>query len=249
MIRPFLIALQFLTRFPVRITSEYKENSVAHSLNYYPLVGLIIGLLLAGLASLFSDIPTFLSAALLLTIWVLITGGLHIDGLADSMDAWVGGLGDRDRTLAIMKDPYCGPAGVMGIVLLLLLKFAALHAILQSGHLIILVLSPLLGRTMLLLLFVTTPYVRSNGLGMAIAEHLPRKLIILVFVLTLVLVFFLVGINSLWLIASMLLVFILLRIMMMHRLGGMTGDVAGALVEVTETAILIFSLFNDIHLL
>ena len=239
MMRPFFVALQFLTRLPVRITSEPKENSVADSLNYYPLVGLIIGLLLAGLASLLSDAPTLLSAALLLAAWVLITGGLHIDGLADSMDAWVGGLGDRDRTLAIMKDPYCGPAGVVGIVLLLLLKFAALHAILQSGHLIILVLSPLLGRAILLLLFVTTPYVRSNGLGTAIVEHLSQKLIILVFVSTLVAVFYLVGVKSLWLIASMLLVFILLRIMMMRRLGGMTGDVAGALVEITEATTLV----------
>lgn len=108
MINPFLIALQFLTRLPVRIASEPDEKSIAQSLSYYPLVGLIIGALLAGIAWGLSGAPVLLSAALLLVTWVLVTGGLHLDGLADSMDAWVGGLGDRERTLAIMKDPYCG---------------------------------------------------------------------------------------------------------------------------------------------
>ena len=239
MIRPFFIALQFLTRLPVRMASEPDETDIAHSLSYYPLVGLIIGGLLAGLAWLLSDTPALLSAGLLLVAWVLVTGGLHLDGLADSMDAWVGGLGDHEKTLLIMKDPYCGPAGVAGIVLLLLLKFAALHAIMESGDLTILLLAPLFGRTVLLLLFITTPYVRSTGLATAIVSHLSRKLVMLVFVVTLITVFFLVGIGSLWLISMMMLVFILSRILMMRRIGGMTGDVAGALVEVTEVSVLI----------
>jgi len=241
--RPFFIALQFLTRLPVNITSEQDETSTAYSLSYYPLVGLIIGTLLASFAWILSDAPALLSAGLLLVIWVFVTGGLHIDGLADSMDAWVGGLGDRERTLAIMKDPYCGPAGVVGIVLLLLLKFVALHAIVESGNLIILLLAPLFGRTILLLLFITTPYVRSNGLGSAIVSHLPRKLNLLVFIITMAMVFFLVGIDSLWLMSMMILVFILSRILMMRRIRGMTGDVAGALVEITEVSILITAVF------
>lgn len=239
MIRPFFIALQFLTRLPVNISSKPDETSTANSLLYYPLVGLIIGVLLASLAWGLRDTPILLSAGLLLVVWVLITGGLHLDGLADSLDAWAGGLGDSERTLAIMKDPNCGPAGVVAIVLLLLLKFAALHAILQTGNLIILLLAPVLGRTILLLLFITTPYVRTNGLATAIVSHLPRKLLMLVFVVTLVAVFFVAGMSGLWLITIMLLVFILSRVLMMQRIGGMTGDVAGALVEVTEVSVLV----------
>lgn len=239
MIRPFFIALQFLTRLPVNISSKPDETSTANSLLYYPLVGLIIGVLLASLAWVLRDAPILLSAGLLLVVWVLITGGLHLDGLADSLDAWAGGLGDSERILAIMKDPNCGPAGVVAIVLLLLLKFAALHTILQTGNLIILLLAPVLGRTILLLLFITTPYVRTNGLGTAIVSHLPRKLLMLVFVVTLVAVFFVAGMSGLWLITIMLLVFILSRVLMMQRIGGMTGDVAGALVEVTEVSVLV----------
>ena len=239
MIRPFFIALQFLTRLPVRISSVPDEKSIANSLNYYPLVGFIIGSLLAAFSMLLNDAPGLFSAALLLLFWVFISGGLHLDGFADSMDAWVGGLGDREKTLAIMKDPCCGPAGVVGLILLLLIKFVAIHAALESENIMILVLAPLLARTVLLLLFLTTPYVRSNGLGSAMANYLPRKLILFVFTVTLITVIFLAGINALWLIAAMLVVFISSRVLMMQRIGGMTGDVAGALLEVTEAGILV----------
>jgi adenosylcobinamide-GDP ribazoletransferase len=243
MLRPFFIALQFLTRLPVRLSSTPDETSVAYSLSYYPLVGLIIGALLASVAWLLNGAPELISAALLLIIWVLITGGLHLDGLADSMDAWAGGLGDREKTLAIMKDPSCGPAGVVGIVLLLLLKFVALHAMIESENLIVILLAPLLGRTVLLLLFITTPYVRSNGLGSAISSCLPRRLILFVFIVTLVGVFVFAGVNSLWLMLVMVLIFVGLRVLMMRRIGGMTGDVAGGVVEVVEVGVLVVGVF------
>ncbi len=239
MIQPFFIALQFLTRLPVNIRRTPDERSTAYSLAYYPLVGLIIGALLAGFFWLLKDAPAILNAGLLLTAWVIITGGLHLDGLADSVDAWAGGFGDRERTLSIMKDPNCGPAGVVAIVLLLLLKFSALYVIVENGDWMTLLLAPVFGRTVLLLLFITTPYVRVKGLATAMASHLPQKLIFLVFITTLITVFFLAGTGSLWLMLMMLLVFIFLRVLMMSRIGGMTGDVAGALVEVTEVNVLV----------
>jgi len=106
-----LIAVQFLTRLPVPFRIDHQPRHIGHSLLYYPLVGLLIGgILLAGAELLQrTSLDTGLSAALLLTLWVLLTGGLHLDGLADSADAWVGGLGDKQHTLEIMKDPSCGP--------------------------------------------------------------------------------------------------------------------------------------------
>lgn len=238
MMRPFLIALQFLTQLPVRFVDFPEEHEIGHSLNYYALVGLLIGALLATLAWALSEAPVLLGAALLLATWVLLTGGLHLDGLADSADAWVGGQGDRDRTLAIMQDPRCGPAAVVVIVLLLLVKFSALHAIIIAGTWEALLLAPILGRAVLPMLFLTTPYARSQGLGTALSNHPPRHsgFIMATTVAALVVIN---GITTLWLILTVTLVFLLMRRMMWQRIGGCTGDTAGALVEVTETAVLL----------
>lgn len=254
MMRPFLIALQFLTRIPVRLKDNPTEKQIAASQLYYPLIGLLIGVLLILLAWVsqwvLPDVPTMLRAAIILTGWVLISGGLHLDGLADSADAWAGGLGDRDKTLAIMKDPACGPAGVVSIVLLLLLKFAALHALLEASAsasmpnlpLLVIVIAPMLARTVPSLLFLTTPYVRQHGLGSALVTGLPRRGLVFVIAAVVVSVLLLAGSMGLWLVLAVLIVFVLARRLMIQRIGGVTGDVAGALIEITELSVLVCAL-------
>jgi adenosylcobinamide-GDP ribazoletransferase len=172
---PWWIALQFLTRLPVTLAGMPTPEQNGRSLLFYPLVGLLIGLLLYGAQLLLGDTAVLLQAALVLTLWVGISGGLHLDGLADSADAWVGGLGDKQRTLEIMKDPRSGPIAVVVLVLLLLLKFSALVTLLESGAGLWLLLVPWLARALLPLLFLSTPYVRAGGLGQALASHLPRR--------------------------------------------------------------------------
>ena len=174
-LRPLLIALQFLTRLPVPLHGAPLERDIGRSLLYYPLVGLLLGGLLVALAWVPVGGGEGLRAALLLAVWAFASGGLHLDGLADSADAWVGSLGDRERTLLIMKDPNCGPAGVVALALVLLLKFAALQTLLAHGAWEALVFAPLLARTALPALFLTTPYVRPGGLGEALARYLPRR--------------------------------------------------------------------------
>ncbi|HHI94673.1 MAG TPA: adenosylcobinamide-GDP ribazoletransferase [Gammaproteobacteria bacterium] len=252
--RPFFIALQFLTRIPVRLKDNPNEKQIAASQLYYPLIGLLIGVLLILLVWVsqwvLPDVPTMLRAAIILTGWVLISGGLHLDGLADSADAWAGGLGDRDKTLAIMKDPACGPAGVVSIVLLLLLKFAALHALLEASAsasmpnlpLLVIVIAPMLARTVPSLLFLTTPYVRQHGLGSALVTGLPRRGLVFVIAAVVVSVLLLAGSMGLWLVLAVLIVFVLARRLMIQRIGGVTGDVAGALIEITELSVLVCAL-------
>lgn len=239
MMQPFLIALQFLTQFPVRFTTEPSKESIGRSIIYYPIVGLLIGLILTALGWLLSGFPPLITAALLLILWVSVTGGLHLDGLADSADAWVGGMGNQEKTLAIMKDPNCGPAGVVAIVLLLLLKFATLHTLLITNEWILLILATTFGRTILPLLFLTTPYVRSNGLGSDLTTHMPRRLTIFVVSLTSVLILILAGITYLAVLIAIVVIFWMFRHMMIRRIGGTTGDTAGALVEITETSVLL----------
>ena len=117
MIRYFLIALQFLTRLPVTLRSSPSKKEMGYSILFYPLIGLLLGIVLLVVSRLLVDVQSFLTAALLLLIWVGLTGALHLDGLADMSDAWVGGLGEQSRTLRIMKDPNCGPMGVTAIIL------------------------------------------------------------------------------------------------------------------------------------
>ena len=239
MIRPFLIALQFLTRLPVRLTGELSTADLGWSLLYYPLVGLLLGGLLVAGAWLLTDEAPLLAAALLLSVWVGLTGALHLDGLADMIDAWAGGRGDPERTLALMKDPCSGPQGVTGLVLVLLLKFAALAAHMQSGTYLPLLLAPFLGRSALPLLFLTTPYVRYGGLGAALAAGLPPLPAKVILLAVGILVLLGGGTGGVLGLVSALVLFVGLRRTMINRIGGTTGDTAGALIEIIEATTLV----------
>lgn len=237
--KAFLLALQFLTCLPVSLKAAPNPADWGRSAVAYPVIGFLIGLLLTGLQQLVGHADELLQAALLTAIWALITGGLHLDGLADSADAWVGGRGDRERTLAIMKDPRSGPAGVSAIVLALLLKFAALAALAKAGAWPALLLAPVLGRSALLALLLTTSYVRPGGLGSALSAHLPRAAAGLILAVALAASLFLAGRQGGFALAGAAIAWLALRQMMMHRLGGMTGDTMGAAVELTEVAVLV----------
>ncbi|WP_460095881.1 adenosylcobinamide-GDP ribazoletransferase [Pseudomonas sp. S3_C01] len=236
---PFWIALQFLSSLPVRLPGMPEPEQLGRSLLLYPVVGLLFGVLLWLLNALLLGTPLLLHAALLLSAWVLLSGGLHLDGLADSADAWLGGFGDRERTLLIMKDPRSGPIAVITLVLVLLLKFTALLALIEQGQTLALVIVPVLGRAALLGLFLTTPYVRAGGLGQALADHLPRRSGWQVLAACASGSLLLLGWAGLWTLVVAALVFIGLQRMMLRRLQGCTGDTAGALLELLEMAVLV----------
>lgn len=233
----FLIALQFLTAIPVRLSSMPEPRQLGQSMLYYPLVGAVLGGALLLLAWLLQGAEPVLQAIVLLLVWVALSGALHLDGLADAADAWMGGLGNRERTLAIMKDPRCGPVAVVTLVLLLLLKLCALWVLLRAGQYWALLLAPVLGRSALLGLFAGTRYVRQDGLGSLLSEHLPRPSARRVLLGVLLLVALL---PSGWLaLLAALLVFAWGRRTMIRRLQGTTGDTAGALLELVEAGVLL----------
>ncbi len=233
---PLWIALQFLSSLPIRLPGMPEPQQLGRSLLFYPLVGLLFGLILFALNLLLAGAPLLLHAALLLTVWVLLSGALHLDGLADSADAWLGGFGDRERTLTIMKDPRSGPIAVVTLVLVLLLKFAALLALIEQGDTLALIIVPVLGRAALLGLFLTTPYVRAGGLGQALADHLPRRAGWWVLGWSALGSVFIAGFGV---VLISLVGFVWLRRLMMRRLGGATGDTAGALLELLEMGVLV----------
>lgn len=237
--KAFWLALHFLTRIPIPVTPDYQPQNWGRSALAYPLIGAVIGLTLAALQFLLSGAAPQLQAALLLAAWAGITGGLHLDGLADSADAWVGGHGDRQRTLDIMKDPRSGPAGVVAVGLVLLLKFAALTALLKASAWPALLLAPLLGRAALIGLLLTTPYVRPNGMGAELAEYLPRKGAAWMLIGVTAAILFFAGRSGLKALLVAAIGLYVLRKLMLRRLEGMTGDTMGASVELLETAVLV----------
>ena len=241
--RALACAMQFLTRIPLATRTLFDNKDYANSLAWYPVIGLILGglvwlsaMALAGLSS------TSLAAALVLAVWVLLTGALHLDGVADCADAWVGGFGDREKTFQILKDPRSGPIAVVVLVLVLLIKWAALEVLLGSEHWSIIWLIPLLARGAMPYIFWRLDYASSSGLGSALVKGLSRQriLISLLFVaITLVL--------SLAAQLDILLLFVVVAVLIYfwwkrasyQKLGGFNGDCAGALVEFLELGLLL----------
>ncbi len=237
--RPFWIALQFLTRLPVANQGHISPDEQGRSVLFYPLVGIVIGLALVLTAWLANSQPHLLAAALILAVWIAITGALHIDGLADTVDGWVGGQGDHERTMSIMKDPFCGPMGLAAIIVVLLVKFAAINSLLEHGHLAWLLIAPLLARAAVIALFRWTPYVRTNGLGSAHADSLPHDSVAWALGGCALLTLIVVGWGALAVLLVGALLFYWLRSRMLQRLGGTTGDTTGAMIEILEAGILV----------
>jgi adenosylcobinamide-GDP ribazoletransferase len=232
-----LIALQFLTTFPVKISTPTKNEDLGRSILFYPLVGMFLASILICSALLLSAQSSSVAAILVLMLWVALTGGLHLDGLADSADAWLGGLGDKSKTLAIMKDPTSGPIAVSILILILLTKFIMLSELIGEQNWLAIILSLTLARTAIPLLFLTTPYVRANGIATLLITHQPRtaskRMLAVVALLTVI--------TSFWIVLLSFIFFLLLRYWMLQRLDGTTGDTTGAMVELLETQILILA--------
>lgn len=234
------IALQFLTRLPVG-QADYNDRDSKASIYWYGVVGLIIGAILMLANSLLyllaPNLDTMIVAALVLTLWVLLSGALHLDGLADSADAWLAG-GDQERALSIMKDPRSGPAGVTSIVLVLLVKLACLQVlVLQSSYLLL--LAPALSRGMMPILFLQTPYVRANGLATPFSTGLSKELSYMQMGALGILTLIVLGSGSLITLLLIGATYAGLRRLMLTRLQGTTGDTAGASIEILEAVTLI----------
>ena len=239
--RPLLLALQLLTRFPVpQLRTAPQAHELGQAVLFFPLVGLLIGALLVGAAALLTTLDRGLVAALLLCIWVVSSGGLHLDGLADCADAWIGGQGQRQRTVELMHDPRSGPIAIAVVNLLLLTKFAALQALLgQADSYVPLLCVPLLGRAVIVLLLLTTPYVRSAGLGAPYAQYLPRLSCSVCLLLTALALVLLLGNLGVAMLVAVGIGILGLRYALLQRIGGITGDTLGAACELMEAVALV----------
>ena len=233
----FVTAWRLLTRAPWPGSARQDEKTQGRSVVFYPFLGLVLGASLFALALAVHGLPD-LAASWVLLVWVLLTGALHLDGLADSADAWLGGHGDRARSLKIMKDPVSGPAGVTAVVLLLLIKFVALGQLLRQSDLLALLLVPVFARLAVVALFLTTDYVRAGGVGDAASRNVPRTTAWLMCLIVLLVILALFPRLGAILVVTTVVTLFAMRWLMLKRIGGTTGDTAGALIEVVEAATL-----------
>jgi adenosylcobinamide-GDP ribazoletransferase len=233
-LREFLIALTFLTRIPlpapkVEVTSE----EFSRSYRYYPLVGLVIGLLLWLLAkALTLYFPPLVLGALLLVAELILTGGLHLDGFMDSMDGLLSAR-SPERILEIMKDSRIGAHACMALVGLLLLKFALLSS-LTPTHFSILLVMPMLSRWVFQIGAIAFPYARPQGLGKGIHETTHWIPFLFNGCLVLGAAFYLAGFAGLVAFGVCIITVTLLASRISSLLGGLTGDLYGAFIEISE---------------
>lgn len=229
----FLIALAFLTRIPLGGKSIYQPEDFPKSIFFFPIIGLLIGGILWGSYCLLEMIlPQQITAALLLLIYVLLTGGLHLDGLIDTVDGLYGGM-TQERRLEIMKDTNPGAFGVLGVVLILVLKYS-LYAQLEQRMILFLVAAPVLARQSMVWVQVFYPYARQEGLGKLFSVYHNFVLFGITTGITLLISFFLAQIAGIciFLLTGVFCFFVASNIA--RLLGGLTGDTYGAICELSE---------------
>ncbi len=235
-----LLALKFLTILPIPLRAELPPGAMRRASAFYPLAGLVIGLILAGADwALGLAFPLLLRSALVLALWVSLTGALHLDGFLDCCDGLLAPV-SPERRLEILRDVHTGSFAVVGGVLLLLVKFAALASLTGPLRLALLIGAPVLARWGLVYAVIRIPYARSGpGLGRLVKEGSGRRELVIATAIALAVVLAawrwwgLAALPATWAFTVLLIAWIRTRI------PGLTGDTYGAIAELTEAAWLV----------
>lgn len=234
--RKFFIALSFYTRLPIQIKSEVSEEDFYSSMKCLPVVGLVIGLVLYALWYLLKDVEGQVSAFLLVFLYIWLTGGLHIDGFMDTLDGVLSNR-SREETLEIMKDSRVGAFGAIGLLLLVLGYFISYQFV--DGYAII--IAPIIGRTGALFSASFSESARKgNSLGKGFMERMGRKervfgLIFSTIIILLFDFFYLIPFALCMLMSAYFIKYF------KNKLGGMTGDTVGMMIELNQIVFLFVS--------
>ncbi len=238
MITSFRHAVAFLTRLPGGAHPSGNE-AIARSVPYFPVVGLLVGALGAGTFWAGTQIFTpAIGAVLSLMVTALVTGGLHEDGLADSMDALAGGW-DREQRMEIFKDSRHGTFGVLSLVLISLLKFSALVTLTGKTAVLVIVASHVIGRSAAVMTMAVLPPARADGLGAEYGKTLPLLPTIVAAAWGLTAAVGAFGVSAPVAVAAVMMSSLVVSAWAMRKIGGATGDILGAVEQVAECAVLL----------
>ena len=238
----FFVALGFLTVIPLPLGRQASPEQVGRSLGYFPLVGLLLGLILAGLSeALELALPLAIVNGLLVVALLLLTGAIHLDGLIDTCDGLVGSKTPQERW-EVMRDSQAGSFGVAGAFCLLLLKYLSLGGLPEPSRIVTLMLMPALGRWAGVCCVFAFPYARPQGLGKAFKEQATWPRVALATALALALSLGFLGLKGLALMSGVGLIALALAAFLRRRFAGLTGDTYGAIIEVCELAALLLAI-------
>jgi adenosylcobinamide-GDP ribazoletransferase len=206
---------------------------------FFPVIGFFIALLLAAANNLFLSIgfSNFTTSIILVVALVVITGGMHLDGLSDTFDA-ISSSKSKEDMLTIMRDSRCGVMGVLSIICVLLLKISFLSSINSIEKTGALILMCVLGRWSLVFLLFMFPYARKAGKGKIFSDGINLKIFITATVFSLSCAFMFLGINGLSIVVLAMLIAFLFGKFMVKKIEGITGDSLGACCELIEVTVL-----------
>ncbi|WP_234410373.1 adenosylcobinamide-GDP ribazoletransferase [Caldalkalibacillus mannanilyticus] len=242
MIRGFILSIQFLTSIPFPFAVPWNQQTMRWALGHFSTVGLVIGAILTALYLLLPGlIPTWLLGLALLSGWLMLTGGLHVDGLMDIADA-IGSNAPLEKKWEIMKDPHVGSFGMIALFLVLGWKLGLLVALIEITHVlpILLLFIPVLARFGTLLLLYWMPLAKQQGLAWEWKKGLSIHGMILSLVPLVVLVLISPSIFAL-LFLSYGIYLLGYALWIMYHLKGLNGDVLGASIEGGELWLLLVS--------
>lgn len=232
MMKGFILSLQFLTRIPLKAGIEMNSENIARSTFFFPFTGMLIGAVSAAAYYLGHFAGRDVAALCGVVALIFITGGLHIDGLSDTCDGFFSSR-DRERILEIMKDSRSGTFGVVAIVLDILAKYVLLSK-LQTGAVICLVIACANARLGAVMLMSFTKTARPGGLGAMFSEVASKKYFYIGALVYTALIALIFGPELILVLLAALIAVFLVAYKSYRTIGGLTGDVYGAAIEISE---------------
>ncbi|NLM04561.1 MAG: adenosylcobinamide-GDP ribazoletransferase [Clostridiales bacterium] len=233
----FFTTLQFLTRITVIKNPEYDED-FKKGIIYFPIVGLVLGLILAVFYKGFTYFfPNTVTSILVVAIYLGLTGGLHLDGLADTFDGFYSSR-TRDEILVIMKDSRLGSNGVIVILISILLKVFLITNFSENTGFLVLILMPMMGRLAAVHGSYNINYAREKGLGNIYIGNITREEMVYANIIAMIIC--LIDIRAIPFILILGIFSMIFKDHSKNIIGGMTGDTLGALSELTEIIFLLY---------
>ena len=245
----FLLALEFFTRIPVPSFANFQESDLNHSAKYFPLIGIVVGLVGAGSFALSVQfLPQNIAVLISIASTIYLTGAFHEDGLADSADG-LGGGWQREQILTIMQDSRLGTYGAVALFLMLFAKFQLLNALNSYFVPFALIAGHALSRLSAVYMMATLSYTKPEGKAKPLATQISALDLAMANVFGLLPFFAIVGLllvsnHSLAIIIKFVLMALISVLLSwfwwrhkIHKwLGGYTGDTLGAMQQITEIA-------------